>query len=420
MALAMAILDSTDPEDRRPPAAAAIIRKRPARADPEARRVQQRPAAAPGLPSGVGAHPLGPWGQFEKPLLAGPAPSGDIGYASDCSGLDAGAFALRKLVTSFRHYFASEFEPSYRAILQATHSDVGTIYRDVSKRGDEELGPYQGQDTIYTSGFPCQPFAKSGAQQGHADHAGRGMLAFYVVMTIAKLLPDMFILENVPDLASDPKYRQMFDLILRQLHSAGDGVYNIYWRILNSKQFGVPAQRHRLCIVGLRRDRQWCSWSWPAPRPIVALNTVFDVEAHHGARPGDSADLASLPPFALENLARGLELIKKKYPQSDMDQDPWVIDIGVSKSRAGEPFLDEMPTITKARAGKRAWCITNLGRRISENELLRCQGFNPSDVVVPTKINREKLCEMVGNAFTVNVMQALMQNGLRALGRSDP
>eukprot|EP00959_Pyramimonas_sp_CCMP1952_P358329 7503063-Pyramimonas_sp.AAC.1 len=32
-----------------------------------------------------------------KPPLPGPPPTGPIGYASDCGGLDAGAFALRHI-----------------------------------------------------------------------------------------------------------------------------------------------------------------------------------------------------------------------------------------------------------------------------------------------------------------------------------
>ena len=69
------------------------------------------------------------------------------------------------------------------------------------------------------------------------------------------------------------------------------------------------------------------------------------------------------------------------------------------------------------RAGKRHWYISDHGGLISESELLRCQGFEPSRVTVPAHTNREKVCEMAGNAMTVTVMRCLLRNGLRALGR---
>ena len=77
-----------------------------------------------------------------------------------------------------------------------------------------------------------------------------------------------------------------------------------------------------------------------------------------------------------------------------------------------------MQTITKKRAKDLQWFITNRGGLIREHELLKCQGFDPSAIVVPPGVNRSRFCEMIGNAYTVNVMRELFRCGLRAIGRA--
>ena len=79
--------------------------------------------------------------------------------------------------------------------------------------------------------------------------------------------------------------------------------------------------------------------------------------------------------------------------------------------------LDGMPTITKTRARGLDWYLTNRGMNITGTELMRCQGFDPDRIHVPEGVAKTKLYEMVGNAYTVNVMEALIRQGLIALGR---
>ena len=349
-------------------------------------------------------------GCIERPLLPKSPWRGSmqITYASDCSGLDAGAMALQNLCVPFQHLWASEVDRHYMNILKATHPDVEMYFGDVSERCDESLEPYTERTTIYTSGFPCTAFSAAGNQMGIRDPSV-GMLSFYVVLAICKVLPDMFILENVPEFATSPKNAKHFDLTLRMLRTAGQSIYNIYWKVVNSKDHGVPAQRRRLYIIGLRRDKAHGKWAWPSAEPEVGLQSIFDPSISADKH---QKDMNILRPYALANLAQGLEMINREPSQTG----PWVIDIGVSKSRQGKPTCNTMPTITRRRAQKREYFIVDRGL-ISESELMRCQGFDPNRIVVPEGTNRERMCEMVGNAMTVTVMQRLIRNGLRALNR---
>ena len=321
-------------------------------------------------------------GRIERPLLRTIASAGLVSYASDCTGLDAGAMALRNILPQFKHQWVSEVEPAYMKVLQATHPDVNMYFGDVTLRSDEDLDPFANSVTIYTSGFPCTVFSQGGNQKGMSD-PNIGLLSFYIVLTICKVLPDMFILENVPEFALDQRHHHQFDLTLRMLRNAHDGLYNIYWKVLNSKSHGSPAQRRRLYIVGLRRDKTQLGWVWPAERPAVELRSILDpatpILAQH------DADLASLPPFALNNLAHGLEKVNEMIDTDPSTKaGPWVVDIGVSKSRrkSCNPTFNSMPTITKCRAKGRHYYISGRGL-MSEIELMRCQGFDPKRIVVP-------------------------------------
>ncbi len=64
--------------------------------------------------------------------------------------------------------------------------------------------------------------------------------------------PRAIILENVHGLLSSHGGRD-FAIVLKALDELG---YGVAWRVLNSKDFGVPQQRRRVYIVAMHRDRE--------------------------------------------------------------------------------------------------------------------------------------------------------------------
>lgn len=63
-------------------------------------------------------------------------------------------------------------------------------------------------------------------------------------------MPRAIILENVHGLLSSHGGRD-FAIVLKALDGLG---YGVAWRVLNSKDFGVPQQRRRVFIVAVHRD----------------------------------------------------------------------------------------------------------------------------------------------------------------------
>lgn len=73
---------------------------------------------------------------------------------------------------------------------------------------------------------------------------------FEVARILKSKQPRAFILENVEGLVTHEKGKTL-SIILNTLTEIG---YNHSWKVLNSKDFGIPQNRKRIYIVGLRKD----------------------------------------------------------------------------------------------------------------------------------------------------------------------
>lgn len=99
---------------------------------------------------------------------------------------------------------------------------------------------------LLLGGFPCQPFSYAGKRKGFGDT--RGTLFFEIERILRNNQPKAFLLENVRGLYSHDSGRT-FKTIIEKLHSLGYGTYDL---LLNSSDFGVPQNRVRLYILGIK------------------------------------------------------------------------------------------------------------------------------------------------------------------------
>ncbi|MBR8831093.1 MAG: DNA cytosine methyltransferase [Chlorogloea purpurea SAG 13.99] len=99
-------------------------------------------------------------------------------------------------------------------------------------------------------GFPCNDFSIVGEQKGLEGEFGP--LYLYGVKVIDKFKPGWFIAENVGGLQK-ANGGKAFQRILESLQRAGDG-YNLTSHLYCFEDYGVPQTRHRIIIVGIRKD----------------------------------------------------------------------------------------------------------------------------------------------------------------------
>lgn len=110
---------------------------------------------------------------------------------------------------------------------------------------------------LLTGGFPCQAFSVAGKMQGELD--SRGTL-FNEIIRIAEVKrPKYMLLENVKGLTAK-KFEGTFKKILSELDRIG---YNVYWKVLNTKDYGIPQSRARVWFVCFRKDIDKKTFQWP-------------------------------------------------------------------------------------------------------------------------------------------------------------
>ena len=153
--------------------------------------------------------------------------------------------------------FTSEWDKFAQQTYEANYGEVP--HGDLTKidAGDIPL------HDIVLGGFPCQPFSNAGLKKGFDDT--RGTLFFDVARIVELHRPSMILLENVKGFARHDKGRTLA-VVTRVLDDLG---YNVFTKILNAKDFGVPQNRERIFIVGINRDKVGdVGFTFPEPSGI--------------------------------------------------------------------------------------------------------------------------------------------------------
>ena len=112
---------------------------------------------------------------------------------------------------------------------------------------------------IILGGFPCQGFSLSGPRK--IDDSRNVLYKHYVRIVKAKQ-PKIFVGENVKGLLTMAN-GDIFEAIKEELSQCG---YNVFSQLVNARYFGVPQDRERVIIVGIRKDLGINDFSIPVPK----------------------------------------------------------------------------------------------------------------------------------------------------------
>lgn len=158
------------------------------------------------------------------------------------------------------------------------------VYKENFNNNTEELElgtiekldklPFKDIDLI-VGGVPCQAWSVAGKMKGFEDP--RGKLWFDTIRVVKSNKPKSFIFENVKGL-SDPRNKESLDYLLSELRSVG---YNVFFKVLNSYDFGLPQNRDRIFIVGFRKDIK-LETNFTFPQPLnkkIELHQFLDIES---------------------------------------------------------------------------------------------------------------------------------------------
>lgn len=177
-----------------------------------------------------------------------PAPGSSITVGSDCTGYGSDFIAFTLLGLDATLAFVAEMDAGKRELMRAAHKDMDfskvIVYHDITKR-DNTQAPYV---DVFITGAPCQAWSQAGLKLGLEDEKHRGVVIFHSIEYVRCKRPRVVLIENVKGLTFGDN-KQVLDDILGALKDLG---YTVEWRVLNTKDHGIPHSRPRLYIVAVR------------------------------------------------------------------------------------------------------------------------------------------------------------------------
>lgn len=159
---------------------------------------------------------------------------------------------------------------------------------DITKVDETKLKPF---NTI-CGGSPCQDFSVAGKQKGsvwtckecgheynpltvHWSERGkcpncnseniektRSSLLVEYLRVIRANKPNFGIYENVKNIVGRQFKDTTFKLFTDELEEYG---YNVYWKVLNAKNYGIPQNRERVYLIFIKKDLDNGKFQFPEP-----------------------------------------------------------------------------------------------------------------------------------------------------------
>ncbi len=312
------------------------------------------------------------------------------------AGYGGASFGLRKSGLEHKVIGFSEVDKFASEIFQLNHPGIPN-FGDITSIKPDDLPDFD----LFTGGFPCQPFSSAGIGKGELDV--RGTL-FYDILRICRAKkPQHILLENVRGLTIG-KHKQTFEKIKSELRKLG---YSLDWRILNTKDYGIPQNRVRVWIYGYLGDLPPSFSIEPPPEKFTRRLAEF---------------LDTDPPEHLflnpNQIARLEEIHKVDFNVPE----PSCLDIYNKKIRTDgtcititEPHHNSLRIVHPPKNGQ------FIVRKLSIDEHYRLMGFADGEFNQGNQ-SYQQLCKRAGNGWDISLVgkifkQISMQLPMQAEGQ---
>ncbi len=306
---------------------------------------------------------------------------------------------------------------------------------DIEKVDETKIKPFN----FMVGGTPCQDFSIAGARKGavwHCNMCGeeynpliikpdkrqtcpqcggrditktRSSLLVEWLRILEYIKPDVAIYENVKNIISS-SFREMFDLFVTELKDSG---YNVYYEVLNAKNFGIPQNRERLYMIIIKKEKDNGQFQIPKQYSYEAQlgdflmkrdnkdfyeTCIKSVFIDKGIKP-------SVRRVYEENLAEILNCQKEMY-QCKCKSGFQDCKVGIKLAptlRAGNPHT--------------AVIYRNYIRKLMPLENVRFMGFEDNDfeMMQSAMVSNTQIYKQTGNSIVVNVLLNIYRELYKAM-----
>lgn len=279
--------------------------------------------------------------------------------------------------------FSSEWDNNACITYEANFGEKP--YGDITKINASTIPDFD----ILLAGFPCQPFSIAGKKAGF-NHETQGTLFFDIERILKEKKPRAFMLENVKNLTAHDN-GNTFKTIISHLEALG---YNVYYKVLNALDFGVPQKRERIIMCGFLDNVEF---EFPKPIPENKRTNLKDILE-------DNVDKKYYVKEEIK-ISRMNRMKDKNYPK------PYISHENMVGSITPHNYSSAL------RAGASSnYILINNERRPTERELLRIQGFPDSFKIV---VSYGHIKHQTGNSVAVPMITAVAEQMIKALIKFD-
>jgi DNA (cytosine-5)-methyltransferase 1 len=214
----------------------------------------------------VNKHSKNIFTEYLKNIPKLPKTTAKIRIATLFSGIGAVEQAFERLKIKHEIVFACDNNPFVRQSYNANYKvELENYFEDIINL---DAVRFKNKIDLLVGGSPCQSFSSVGKRKGLEDD--RGNLVFEFIRIVKESSPNIFIFENVKGLLTVNKGETFKNYILPKFKELG---YSIFYKTLNSKDFGIPQHRERLFIIGFKDERT----DFNFPKPIDLKLKVKDL-----------------------------------------------------------------------------------------------------------------------------------------------
>tara|TARA_B100001175_G_scaffold137382_1_gene116779 strand:+ start:2728 stop:3678 length:951 start_codon:yes stop_codon:yes gene_type:complete len=243
---------------------------------------------------------------------------------------------------------------------------------------------------ILCAGFPCQPFSIGGFRKGFEDT--RGTLFFDILRILKKKKTKSFILENVKGITNHDKGNTI-KVIRQELDKMG---YNLFEKVLNVSDYGLPQNRERWYCIGFRKDLEISDFNFPKKIKLKrTLNDIVNTEVKDH----------KISSIAYNHLRNNIKKYNLKTHSIDYKNN-YTIVTEARKTRASIRRDGISPCLTAkmGTGGNNVPMIYELKRKLTVKECLALMGF-PNKYII--RNNYSQSYKQIGNSICVSIVEKL-------------
>jgi DNA (cytosine-5)-methyltransferase 1 len=251
---------------------------------------------------------------------------------------------------------------------------------------------------LFVGGSPCQSFSTMGYKKGLED--ARGTLFFDYARLVKEISPKVFIFENVNGLLKHDSGKT-WDIISKIFNELN---YKIFFKVLDSADFGIPQRRRRIFVVGFKNRKVEFEFPEKVDLNFKMQDFLEEKVPFGNFKRNKNGDVV---------LKRGVGLVEKKHILSSKVL-AHVMSTG-TKNYITKPEIDlsiARPLLSSMHKMHRAavdnYVTTKFGvRRLTPRESLRLMGFDDEFKIV---VSDTQMYKQAGNSIVVDVLMSLVNN----------